>query len=65
VACFLKIKNFLNPGDYFVGAGVRWLIKVDDSVLEILFEWPFEWGGSCGDGCVVVGECVHLMIVLE
>lgn len=46
-------------------AGVGWLVQVDDTVLQVILEWPFERSGAGGNGGVVVGEYVHLVIVLE
>ena len=34
---FFDIKDFLDPGDNLMRAGIGWLIKVDHSVLEIIF----------------------------
>jgi len=33
VASLVNFEDFLDPGYNFVGARVRWLVKVDDSVV--------------------------------
>lgn len=33
MSSLLNLENFLDPGNYLVGAGVRWLVKIDDSVV--------------------------------
>lgn len=46
-------------------AGVGGLVEDDDSVLEIFLECSLERGGSSGNGRVVSGEDVHLVIIFE
>ena len=48
-----------------MGAGVGWLVHVDDTVFQVILEWPFEGSGAGGDGGVVVGQYVHLVIVFQ
>lgn len=46
-------------------AGVGGLVEDDDSVLEIFLECSLERGGPSGNGRVVSGEDVHLVIIFE
>ena len=60
-----NIEDFLDPGDDLVGTWVGGLIQVDDAVFEVLFERAFERGGSGWNGGVVLGQDVHLVVILE
>jgi hypothetical protein len=64
VSGFFDVENLLDPGDDLVGAGIGGLIKVDHSVLEIIFQRALEWGGSCGDRGVVGRKDIHFVIIL-
>jgi hypothetical protein len=46
-------------------AGIGWLIKVDYSVLEIIFKRALKWGRSCRDRCIVGRKNIHFMIIFE
>jgi hypothetical protein len=48
-----------------MGAGVRWLVEIDDTILEIVFKGTIEWRGAGRDGSVVAGENIHFMIIFE
>ena len=48
-----------------MGTWVGRFIQIDDSVLEILFEVPFERCRTCGYWCVMCGEDVHFMVIFE
>lgn len=48
-----------------MGAGIGRFIKIDNTILKILFKRSFKWCGSCRDGSIVSGQYIHLMIVLE
>lgn len=59
-----NLEDLLNPGDDFVGRGVGWLIKVDDTV--VLEDLNRALGGrvSAGKGSKVGGLDVELVEVL-
>lgn len=65
VSCPLDVEDFLDPWDNFMGAGIGRFIKIDNTILKILFKRSFKWCGSCRDGSIVSGQYIHLMIVLE
>jgi hypothetical protein len=62
---FLDIKNFFDPRNNLMRAGIGWLIKVDYSVLEIIFKRALKWGRSCRDRCIVGRKNIHFMIIFE
>ena len=38
---------------------------IDNTIFKIVLERSFEWGGSCGDRGVMVGENIHLVVILQ
>lgn len=42
VASLFDFEYLFDPGDDLMRAGVRWLIEVNDTILEILFDGSFE-----------------------
>lgn len=44
---------------------IRRFVKVNYTILEVLFKRPFERCGSCRDGSVMSGQDVHLVVIFE
>jgi ABC-type cobalamin transport system permease subunit len=65
VASLFNVENLLDPRDDFMGTGIGGLIQVDDTVFQVLFERPLERSGSSGNGGIVSGEDIHLVIIFE
>lgn len=62
---FFDFKYFFNPSNDFVRARVRRFIKIDDSVLKILFHLSFKWSRSVRYRCIVGTKYVHFVIVFK
>ena len=65
MTCLFNIQDSLDPGNNFMGARIGWLIHIDNTIFKIVLKWSFEWGGSCGNRGVVVGEDIHLVVILQ
>lgn len=48
-----------------MGAGIGWLIQVDDSVFEILFKGTLKRSGSKRNRGVMSAEDIHLIIIFQ
>ena len=38
------LKDLLNPRNNLMGRWVRWLIKVENTILKKLLHWTLQWG---------------------
>lgn len=63
--CALNSEYFFDPSDHLMRARIGWLIKIDDTVLEVLLKRPFEWCRAGRNRSIMRGEYIHLIIVLE
>ena len=64
VACFVDLEDFLDPGDHFVTARVRWLVQVDDAVGLQHVNGAICWRISTGEGRKVARFNVKLVEIL-
>lgn len=62
---FLDSKDSLDPSYDFVWTWVRGFIQIDAAILQIFFQWSFEWGWTGWDRSVMIGEYVHFIVVFE
>lgn len=59
-----NLENFLDPSNYLVGAGVRGLVKIDDSVLLKNINRSSNRGVSFGERGEMVRFHMKLVIIL-
>eukprot|EP00964_Phaeocystis_antarctica_P140471 scaffold105341_cov63-Phaeocystis_antarctica.AAC.1 len=65
VARLLHAQHPADPRDHLVRGGVGWLVEVAHAVLEVLVQRPLERRVAVGDGRVVAGAHVQLVVVLQ
>lgn len=65
VTSLLDSKDSLDPSDNFVRTWVWWFIQIDATILQIFFQWSFEWGWTGWDWSVMIGKNVHFVVVFK
>lgn len=65
VTGLLDSKDSLDPSDNFVRTWVWWFIQIDATILQIFFQWSFEWGWTGWDWSVMIGKNVHFVVVFK
>lgn len=65
MAGFFDFEDLFDPGDDFVGAGIRWFVQVDTTVFFEDVERAFGWGVTARERSEVCGFDVQLVKVLE
>ena len=55
MACFFNSQHALQPRHDFVATGVRWLIKVNNPVPDVLLQRALQRRVAARDGGVVAG----------
>ena len=57
-------EDSFDPRDNFVGTGVRGLVEIDESAVDVIFHVSFQRGATAREGGVVVGAGVQPIEVL-
>lgn len=65
VASLFHLKNAADPGDHLVGGGVRGLIKIDDTIANVVIERALQGRVAIGQRSVVASAHVKLIVVLK
>lgn len=61
----VNTQDALDPGDDLVAGRVAWLVKVDDAVADVIFEWAAQRRVAGWDWCIVPSADVELVVVFE
>ena len=64
VARLVDLEDFLDPGDDLMGARVRWLVQVDDTVGLEYVDGAIRWGVATRKGREVARFDVKLVEIL-
>lgn len=65
MTCLFNSEDSSDPSDDFVGGGVRGLVQIDDTVSDVIFDVALEGRATAGNGGVVTGTNVKLVVVLQ
>lgn len=62
---FITSQDPLHPGDHLVGAGVAWLVQINNAAADVAFKFTLQWCASIGDRGEMAGSHKKVVVVLE